>query len=169
LVKVETGDSFLPREDWVPDDLYTADSELEKLTRGEPLSLMKHAGTADIGWDQEVSVPLSKAEKRRADGHLEGPGLREWSFFQSRSNSALASRLSCRSCFSCSAGVSAGMVFVSVSAWLLRTTYESQLSNRNYHRQVFSKFIFGHQLLCPVRGRIDLEAFRAYAPVSPRA
>jgi len=79
IVAVEGGDSFLPRTDGDWPDLYTADSELEKLTRGEPLSLMKHAGVANAGWDEQVSVLLAKSEKRHADGvEIEKHGGQTW-------------------------------------------------------------------------------------------
>jgi hypothetical protein len=56
LIQVETGDSYLPREDWAPDLIYSADDELEKLTRGEPLSVTKGA---DSGWDEQITSNAS--------------------------------------------------------------------------------------------------------------
>jgi hypothetical protein len=75
LIEIPGGDSFLPREDWVKPDIYTQAEELEKLTRGEPLALAKHAG----GWDEEVGVPLAKSEMPHPDGiEIEKHGNQTW-------------------------------------------------------------------------------------------
>ena len=86
LIAVEGGDSFLPRQDWIEPDVYVQNEELEKLGRGEPLSLMKNAGVAEAGWDQEVSAPLKKRAPQNGTV-IEKCGKQTWTY--TYSNGAL--------------------------------------------------------------------------------
>ncbi len=79
LVAVEGGDSFLPCEDSVPEEMYSQHEELEKLTRGEPL--MKSAGIVNTGWDEQVSTPLVKRANVPQDGSvIEKCGTQTWKY-----------------------------------------------------------------------------------------
>jgi len=86
LVQTEGGDSFLPRQDWIEPDVYVQSEELEKLGRGEPLSLMKNVGVVDSSWDDEASAPLKKRAPQ--DGQVvEKCGKQTWTY--TYSNGAL--------------------------------------------------------------------------------
>ena len=64
IVAVEGGDSFLPCEDSAQEEMYTASEELEKLTRGEPLSLMNASGIESATWDEDITFEKSTRATR---------------------------------------------------------------------------------------------------------
>jgi hypothetical protein len=82
LVKVETGDSGEPEDFDCAHErpmFCQATDDFTKLFEPAVQELKKHAGVANAGWDEQVSVPLSKAEKRHADGiEIEKHGKQTW-------------------------------------------------------------------------------------------
>ena len=82
LVAIETGDSGPPQEydcaHGRPSYCQTED-DFTKLFEPAGQELKKHVGTANLGWDEQVSVLFAKSEKRHADGiEIEKLGNQVW-------------------------------------------------------------------------------------------
>ena len=82
LTKIETGDSGSPAEVDCAHErpmFCQATYDFEKLFEPDAQELEKHAGVVNARWDEQVSVPLSKVEKRHADGvEVEKHGNQTW-------------------------------------------------------------------------------------------
>lgn len=76
ICAIEYGDGGPPYEGSFQPETYTQEEELGKIGGSEPLTVMK---AMESGWDEEVSTPLAKSEKRHADGvEIEKCGKQIW-------------------------------------------------------------------------------------------
>ena len=83
ICAIETGDSGEPidYDSMHPMAMSCEADDLEKFfgVARDERKLQKHAGVAYSGWDEQVSAPRSKVEKRHADGiEIEKHGNQTW-------------------------------------------------------------------------------------------